>query len=173
VQPAHRHRGQRAQVELALGADVEQPRAEGHRRRQAGEDQRRGARQRLGQRKARAEAALQQQRVGLAHRRAGPGHQQRTDSQRDDDGHQRRQQQQRARRRDAQLKRSMRGPPEAIGQPDGQASVHVQSPGRAPPQAAVVHDGDAVGQREDLVQVFADQQHALPAAAASSSCWCT
>ena len=49
------------------------------------------------------------------------------------------------------------------------------SPGRCRPassarrtgvaEPAVVHDGDAVGQREDLVQVLADQQHAAPARA--------
>ena len=36
----------RAHVELSLGADVEQPDAEGHRSRQAGEAQRRGRRER-------------------------------------------------------------------------------------------------------------------------------
>ena len=86
VQAAHGHGRQRAQVQLALGADVVEARAEGHRAGQAGQHQRRGAGQGLGQREARAEGALEQQRIGAPDGRAGPGHQQRADRQGEEDG---------------------------------------------------------------------------------------
>jgi hypothetical protein len=73
-----------AGVELALAADVEEPRAERDCGGQAGEDQRRRAGQRLGPRETRAEAAFEQQRIGLSDRCTGPGDQQRGHGQREE-----------------------------------------------------------------------------------------
>ena len=162
VQPAHRHCRQRAGVQLAFGADVVQPRAEGHRRGQAGEDQRRRARQRLGQREARAEAAFQQQRVGLPDRGAGPGHQQRRDQQRERQRRRRRGQQQRGGtvvRRSSRIARAsaVGSPAPAIASPIADSVQSRGRPRRCQPPG--VHHGDAVGEREHLVQVLADQQH--------------
>ena len=80
----HRNRGQRAEVELAFGADVEQARTKRNGGGEAGENQRGGAGQGFGERKARAEGAIEEQGIGLPDRRAGPGHQQCTHAQRDE-----------------------------------------------------------------------------------------
>ena len=71
VQAADRDGGQRAGVELALGADVEEPRLERDRGREAGEDQRRRARQRLapGEAPSRSRPAAAARRCGRPARR--------------------------------------------------------------------------------------------------------
>ena len=62
---ADQRRGEAAEIELALDADVEQPGAEPERHREPGEDQRRGAEQRLADAVAGAEALAEHQRVDL------------------------------------------------------------------------------------------------------------
>ena len=64
---ADRDRSERAQVELPFGADVVEVRAERDRSGEAGEDQRRGARERFADREARAESAVEQE-----HSKRGP-----------------------------------------------------------------------------------------------------
>ena len=101
---AHRHRGERAGVKLPFRADVVEVRAERDRRRQAGEDERRGARERLAPREARAEAALEDQRVRAPDRRAGPGDEQRRGDERERDRRERRGDEHHARHLAARLK---------------------------------------------------------------------
>ena len=83
---AERGGGERANEELALGADIPEARAEGDGGGEAGQDQRRGAGQRLGNREPRAEGADEHAPIGFEHRRAGERDQDAGQRQRDDDG---------------------------------------------------------------------------------------
>ena len=100
---ADRDRGERAHVELPLRADVVELGAERDRGRKAGEDQRRGARQRLGQREYGAGRALRHQAEGVEQRRARDGERDRGERQRGRDRADLRAEPQRERRTHARL----------------------------------------------------------------------
>ena len=70
---ADRDGGERAGIELALAADVPEPRPEGDGRGKPGEDQRRGAGQRLGEGEERAEGAGHHVAIGVDRVGAGEG----------------------------------------------------------------------------------------------------
>ena len=154
-------RADRAEVELALGADVEQAHPERDGGREPGERSGVAEIERFGERAVRDERASNRRRyvdhAGGRSRRA------------------RRRREQRGRERserDHDLQPAMQDEP-LLDRARPDASSHARHPqaelvdARRPRvrphrRSALVHDHDAVGEREHLVEVLADQQHRRP-----------
>jgi hypothetical protein len=152
---AHGDGGQRAGIELAFGADVEQPRLEGHGGGQAGQDQRDRAREGFAPGEHRAEAAL------AAGRRSAPPARRPTapagaDERGEGDRADRRQQQ--GERKTGARAFKPHGLP-LRPSPGRSLRASIPMPGAARPQWPCMHHRDAVAQRQHFVQVVGDQQH--------------
>ena len=130
VQAADGDGGERARVELALGADVPEPSAKRDRSGKPGQHSGVARVSVSLQAKRRAESARKQQRVGFADRRARPSDEQHRHAEREGDGGERRDDECRARARGARLKPHAHACDEpAIARP---ISARVHSPaGRA------------------------------------------
>ena len=152
---AQGHRGDGAQIELALGADVPQPGAEGHGDGEAGEDQGRGAGQRLAEREPGAEAGHRHLPVGAGEVGAG----ERAAAPRPAPGPPRSPAAgaaglQPGRRMGAGLKPHAAACP-VISRPSSRTVT--PEVGMRGAQPAAMHDGDPVGKAQELVQVLGDQ----------------
>ena len=153
---ADRDGRERAGIELALGADIVELGAECDRGGQAGEDQRRRARQRLGEGEQRTRRAVRHQAERADQRRPGDAERDRGEQQRGRDRADLRAEPQRERRARARLEADHAASAwPAIIRP---SCSRVTALDRARPrEAAARHHGDAVGQREQFVEVLRDE----------------
>ena len=149
----------RAEVELALGADVEEAHPEGDRGGEAGEGERRRRDERVGERAVGEERGVEEPPERRDRRVAGRGEDDRDRTERDGQRAERHGDREPAALDEALLdpdRRSRQRTP-AIRRPElvdvGRPAVGLAR------DRALVHDDDPVGEREHLVEVLADQEH--------------